>query len=95
MKNYKKLSESLQHDLDCKNYQLRKNESYFSVICETLEINHKSKLTEIQKAIINLQENSIPISKIEYLIANCNDKTNFNALEDDLQTLIDEAKQDG
>jgi hypothetical protein len=52
--------------------------------------NHPSKWS---KTYAKKAESSIPISKIEELIANCNDKTNFNALEDDLQTLIDETKK--
>jgi len=35
----------------------------------------------------------VPISKLEELMANCNDKTNPFALEDDLQTLINEVKK--
>lgn len=33
------------------------------------------------------------IGKLEELMANCNDKTNPMALEDDLQKLIDETKK--
>jgi len=47
--------------------QKQKDENYFSVICETLEIDHKSSLTEIQKAIITLQENPL-ISQLEEVI---------------------------
>ena len=36
---------------------------------------------------------SVEVSKLEELMANCNDKTNPMALEDDLQKLIDDHKK--
>jgi len=37
--------------------QLQRNESYFSCICEALDIDHKSSLTEMLIAITKLKPN--------------------------------------
>ncbi len=42
--------------------------------------------------LYELSKISIPISKIEELIANCEDKVNPHALENDLLSLIDDIK---